>query len=115
MVEMRVRENAQIHGKTIEQAGLRNLSGLFLFALHRNNQEFRPVKPQVKIFSGDILTFAGNTNTITDVVENHKDIQLAEAGMYEKLNHSEMMEVVISYNSSKFTSEWFTLSETILF
>jgi di/tricarboxylate transporter len=97
--EIRVANNATINGKTVEEAGLRNLKGLFLVELHRNGHVFSPVTPQTKVYSRDILLFAGNTETISEMMDVQKDLQLAQAGMYTKMKHTEMIEVVVSYNS----------------
>lgn len=54
-------------GKTVEQAHLRHLPGLFLFQIHRNDEFISPVAPDEKIKQGDRLFFTGLTDTIYDL------------------------------------------------
>ena len=96
---VKVEEHASINGKTVEEAGMRNLRGLFLVEIHRNGQVYSPVRPQTKIFENDLLTFVGNTETISDIMEGHKDLKLEQASVYNDMTRTETIEVVVSSNS----------------
>lgn len=100
IAEVRVSRKASLAGKTIEEAGLRNLKGLFLVEILRKQEAIKPVTPQTKIFNDDILMFAGNTSTISDFVKTKEGLQLAQVGMFSKKPHTELIEVVISHNSN---------------
>ena len=100
LVEIRVRKNSDIIGKTIEKAGLRNLKGLFLVEILRKPKKISAVSPDEIIEGDDILIFAGNTETIADMVISKSGLQLAEVGMFTKKETSQVIEVVISHNSS---------------
>lgn len=54
-------------GKSIEDANLRHLSGLFLFQIIRDNAIIAPVSPDEKIHLSDRLFFTGLTDTIYDL------------------------------------------------
>lgn len=54
-------------GKSIEEANLRHLQGLFLFQIIRNDEIIAPVAPEEKIQLGDRLFFTGLTDTIYDL------------------------------------------------
>jgi di/tricarboxylate transporter len=100
LVPTRIRTNSDIAGKTIQQAGLRNLKGLFLAEIIRGDTQIRPVGPYETLLPDDVLVFAGDTDTITDLVNTNTGLELSEIGMYSRKSKTEAIEVVISYNST---------------
>ncbi len=100
LVHTRIRTDSTLPGKTIQQAELRNLKGLFLAEIIRNEKKIRPVNPGEHLHRDDILVFAGETNTIAELVKSSSGLELAELGMYSRKDHTEAIEVVISHNSS---------------
>jgi di/tricarboxylate transporter len=100
MVEVIVRKGSDIVGKSVAEAGLRNLKGLFLAEIIRESEVIRPVSPATLITEGDILLFAGDTQTIVEMIDSDSGLQLAQVGMFMKKPHTEVMEIVISHNST---------------
>jgi di/tricarboxylate transporter len=100
MVEVIVRKNSDIVGKNVSEAGLRNLKGLFLVEIIRQSEVIRPVSPATLITEGDTLLFAGDTQTIVEMIDSDSGLQLAQVGMFVKKPHTEVMEIVISHNST---------------
>lgn len=100
LVEVQIRPKSKYIGKTIEEANLRNLKGLFLVEIHRNNQTLTAVGPGTVLKENDILIFAGETDTIADMVKSDSGLKLTQVGMFSKKAHTEVREVVISHNSS---------------
>ena len=103
MVEVIVRKNSDIVGKSVGQAELRNLKGLFLAEIIRKSEVIRPVSPATFIYEGDILMFAGDTQTIVEMIDGDSGLQLSQVGMYAKKQHTEVLEIVISHNSTLIT------------
>jgi len=66
-VAMIVEDNCPLVGKSIEEAGLRSLPGLFLFEIQRDDHVIAPVGPDDVIDAGDRLVFAGVVDTIVDL------------------------------------------------
>ena len=67
-VAMRVEDNAPVAGKTIEDAGLRQLPALFLIEIERSDGEIRPAPgPNVHLRAGDRLLFAGVIDSVRDL------------------------------------------------
>jgi len=64
---MIVEESCALIGRSIEDAGLRNLPGLFLFEIQRGDKDITPVAPDEVIAAGDRLVFAGVVSTIVDL------------------------------------------------
>ncbi len=100
IVEARVSEKSNLINKTIEEAGLRNLEGLYLAEIIRNKTVIKAVSSKEIIKNNDILVFAGETEKIADLIDNDKGLIFSEIGMYSKRKKTEIIEVVISYNSS---------------
>jgi di/tricarboxylate transporter len=66
-VEMMVVPGSAIAGKTITEAHLRNLEGVFLVEAERDGQALAPVGPDHRLEAGDRLTFAGNLDRLIDL------------------------------------------------
>jgi len=67
LVEMLVQPGCRLVGKTISQAGLRHLPGLFLIEIDREGQIFGPVAPDEVIQANDRMVFTGVVSTIVDL------------------------------------------------
>jgi len=67
VVEMRVTEDYAHIGKSIEEANLRHLKGLYLFQIIRQDRTLAPVDPGEKIHLHDFLFFTGLPETIYEL------------------------------------------------
>jgi len=99
IVEVRICSGSDYHNKTIASVNLRNLKGLFLVEIIRNDQTISPVAPHDILLEGDLLIFAGNTETIADMVEDNSNIQPSQLGMFARRSKTEVVEVFITPNS----------------
>jgi di/tricarboxylate transporter len=68
-VEMRVLSDGPLVGKSIEEAGLRHLPGLFLARIDRAGEEITPVAPRERLHGGDRLVFAGVLDSVVDLTK----------------------------------------------
>lgn len=68
-VALRAEPGAAVVGLSLEAAGLRHLSGLFLAHIERRHEVLRAVEPGEIVRAGDILVFVG---VRTSVVELHQ-------------------------------------------
>ncbi|MDD2633747.1 MAG: SLC13 family permease [Bacteroidales bacterium] len=100
LVETRIRSESSLPGKSVKQAELRSLKGLFLAEIIRGDTRLRPVNPNEILQKEDVLVFAGDTNTIAELVKTRSGLELSELGMYRRKDHTEAIEVVISHNSN---------------
>jgi di/tricarboxylate transporter len=66
-IEMLVEDGSVLHGKTIEQAGLRQLPGLFLIEIDRNGHIMPAVSTYEVLYNGDRLVFAGVVESVVDL------------------------------------------------
>ncbi|MBN2520881.1 MAG: SLC13 family permease [Bacteroidales bacterium] len=99
LVEAQIRPNSKLIGKTIEEAGLRNLKGLFLVEVIRKSYKITAVSPNVVLNEEDILIFAGETGTIADLIKSDIGLTLPSVGMLVRKKKTEVVEVVISHKS----------------
>ena len=67
LVEMLVQPGCRLAGKTIGEAGLRHLPGLFLIEIDRDGEVIGPVGPDEAIQANDRLVFTGVVSTIVDL------------------------------------------------
>ena len=67
LVEMQVRPECRLIGKTVEEAGLRHLPGLFLIEIERGSDITTPVAPEDRVQAFDRLVFTGVVSTIVDL------------------------------------------------
>jgi len=68
-VETLVSARSPIAGKTIEQAGLRNLPGLYLVEIERDGDRLPAVGPEERIEANDRLVFAGEVDSVVDLLK----------------------------------------------
>jgi di/tricarboxylate transporter len=100
LVEAMVKTSSKFVGKTIENAGLRNLKGLFLVEILRKEKRISAVSPFEVVREEDILVFAGDTKTIAEMVNADVGLELTQIGMFSRKTHTEVLEIVVSHNST---------------
>lgn len=100
LVETWVLNNSPLIDKSVLDAELRNLTGVYLVEIIRNENLISPVNPDEIIQQNDKLIFAGNTNKIVDLVNSDKGLSLPTENTANYSSELEIMECVISNNSS---------------
>ncbi|MGI8657399.1 MAG: SLC13 family permease [Candidatus Limnocylindria bacterium] len=64
---MRVRAGGPADGTSVDEAGLRHLSGVFLVEIDREGRNIAPVGPDELLAGGDVLTFVGLVDHVVDL------------------------------------------------
>ncbi|NJK89003.1 MAG: SLC13 family permease, partial [Myxococcales bacterium] len=67
LAEVRVSLDSPLIGKTIEQAGLRHLPGLFLSRIDRDPEPVLAPWPEEQLRGGDVLVFVGALESVVDL------------------------------------------------
>ncbi|MFC1795349.1 SLC13 family permease, partial [Planctomycetota bacterium] len=67
LVNIQVRPSCRLVGQHVQEAGLRQLPGLFLVEISRDGEVISPVPPDQILRANDILTFTGVVSTIVDL------------------------------------------------
>lgn len=65
-LELLARPDCPLVGRTIRKSGLRDLPGLYVYAIERGTERIIPVSPDERIQAGDVLCFSGIVGTIVD-------------------------------------------------
>jgi di/tricarboxylate transporter len=100
IVEMIVDPGAAIAGQSIEEAGLRQLPGMYLIEIVRDDSVITAVRPTKRLKANDRLVFAGDVRSVVDLKNIH-GLRIAEDQAFKlgKGNHGRrLVEVVISPN-----------------
>lgn len=100
LIEKRLSYNSPLIGKSVLEGGLRNLSGVYLVEIVRNDTTISPVNPKEVIQSDDILIFAGNTDNIVDLTLTDIGVELPEKLTPSSNGKLRVVESVVSNNSS---------------
>ncbi len=65
---LRVRQDGPIAGRTVHDAGLRSLHGVFLAGVERSGQ-LVTARPETMLGPGDVCYFAGDVDDVVDLLE----------------------------------------------
>ena len=98
--ETKVRNKSHLIGKTVQDSGLRDMKGLYLTEIVRRSFRVSPVANDVILDKGDVLVFAGETDNIAEIIGSNSGLVLPEVGMLSKMKRTEVIEIVVSQNSS---------------
>lgn len=101
-VELAVDPDGPLVGKTIEQAGLRNLPGLYIIAIERDGEELSPVSHQQILRTNDRLSLAGVVETVVDLKKIHGLRLIDDADRHDITSshtHLPLYEAVVSEES----------------
>lgn len=99
LVEVTIQSESDFIGKTVSEAGLRNLKSLYLVEVKRENEVFKAISPAFILYKDDILSFAGDTTAIAEFIEQQRGLKLEEGIQHQELKKSELLEVVLSSDS----------------
>ena len=98
-LETQVKRGSSLIGKSIEEAGLRNLKGLFIVGIVRDEQLIKPVNPTEVLTQDDTLLLAGDPESIADLTKPALGLSLPKACNIPLEGRNDIVEVVISHNS----------------
>ena len=97
-VEAIIEPGSPVVGRTITQAGLRNLEGLYLAEIQRGNSVLSAVGPQIILMANDRLIFVGDTNAIIDL-RKIKGLSLLDSVSFPDSSQRVFVEVIVAQNS----------------
>lgn len=100
VVETKVRPGSRLIGQSVQDAGLRNLNGVFLIEIVRTEHVITPVEPEEVIEEGDSLMFVGETERIVELVDGSNGLELSKHTEFDSGEGRTIVEAVIPANSS---------------
>jgi di/tricarboxylate transporter len=101
-LEMIVEDGAAIAGRSIADAGLRSLQGVYLVEIERDGHRISSVRPDELLAEGDRLTFAGAVDRIVDLqaVRGLRSAEERHFGRVGTAQERRLYEAVVAPSSS---------------
>lgn len=99
LLETRINLNSPLIGKSILDAGLRNLKDVFLVELIREGNLIRPAGPNEILNENDILVFTGDVESLVELVKNKPGIELTNFESHSNEILENITEAVVPANS----------------
>lgn len=103
-LEVSIDPRGPLVGKTVQDAGLRDLKRVYLVEIERDGNIVTAVSSEEKLKGGDRLVFAGNTEAISDLLRIKGIIPSAETGQPHALDintaERRLVEAVVSPHCS---------------
>jgi di/tricarboxylate transporter len=99
IVETEVVTGSKLIGKTVKDAGLRNLQDVFLVEIIRHDRVISPVSPEEELEAGDALFFSGNTQSIYRLIKEDNGLTVPKEGSVDEEQFN-FVEAVIPANSA---------------
>ncbi len=94
-VETKLAKDAPEVGKSVEQAGFRQLMGLYLVELQRGTQLIAPVAPNEVLQSGDRLFFAGELSQVDELLRARIGLVLPQREMTDRAHEAPLVEAMV--------------------
>src|SRR5690606_9638589 len=91
---------SQMIGRTVREAGLRNLKEMFLVEITRGGRNINPVSPNEAIQEGDRLFFSGNTKAIFSLIQEANGLSIPEETHISNHGFFHLVEAVVPSSSS---------------
>ena len=99
IVETIVFSGSPLIGKSVTDAGLRNLKDLFLVEIIRGDRLISPVAPNEILKENDYLFFSGNTQSIFKLINDDNGLKIPKEDRMESRGQFNFTEAVIPANS----------------
>lgn len=99
LIEARIRRNSALVGKSVEEANLDILKGIYIVEIIRNKEIITPVSNEEILRKGDILLFTGEIDQISDLVRRTSGLRLVDNKFFKEQEKINIIEAVIPYNS----------------
>ena len=100
LLETVLDKKSPLAGRTVKEAGLRSLKGVYLVEIIRQNEIVSPVEPTEKIYQQDVLIFAGDTENIMELLDNGRGLVLPKPADTRDKDKVNVIEAVVGANSS---------------
>ena len=100
IVETEISAGSPLIGKSVKEAGLRNLKDVFLVEIIRDDRVVSPVSPEERLDAGDALFFSGNTQSIYDLIRDDNGLSIPQEQSADIEEQFNFVEAVIPANSA---------------
>jgi di/tricarboxylate transporter len=100
IVETEISHGSPLIGKTVKDAGLRNLQDVFLVEIIRDGRIISPVSPDEVLEPNDSLFFSGNTQSIYNLIKEDNGLSVTKDEIGDQEEQFNFVEAVIPANSA---------------
>ncbi|PLX08066.1 MAG: SLC13 family permease [Marinilabiliales bacterium] len=98
--EAQLRKGSHLIGLQLEESGLSSMEGVELIEIQRGDNKLHNHNKETILNEGDVLFFAGYSESIGDILDPKSGLTFSEVGAFHKKSHTEIVEVVVSQNST---------------
>ncbi len=99
LVETRIMAGSPLIGKTVEEAGMRNLQSVFLTEIIRGDLRITPVRPVHRLKMDDVLLFAGESSSVFELIAKTPGLELSKHKKFALAGDGEVLEAIVTQNS----------------
>jgi len=99
-VEAIIKKDSPLVDSTVSKAGFRNLKGLYLVEILRDERAISPIPPDYIMKEEDVLIFAGDTSAVEEIKKSDLGLKLPKMVDRMALEKTSVNEIVVSFNSS---------------
>lgn len=99
LVETTIHPGSPLIGRNVETAGLRNLKSVFLTEIIRGDLRITPVRPTHTLKADDILLFAGEKDSMLELIGNTPGLDLSKQKQFAVSGNGEIVEAIVTQNS----------------
>lgn len=99
-VEAIIKKGSRLINTSVKHAGFRNLKGLYLVEILRNEKNIYPVPPDFMLEEEDTLIFAGETTAVEEIERRNLGLTLPKMVDHMAMDKTSVNEIVVSFNSS---------------
>ncbi len=99
IIETEILRGSPLIGKTVREAGLRNLRDVFLVEIIRDERVISPASPEEVLREKDALFFSGNPQAIYQLIKEDNGLSVPEDHETEANGHFNFVEAVIPAHS----------------
>jgi len=100
LFELQLKKGSEVIGKTRSESQFLKNEGFMLVDVFREGEQYHQVEPDFVFNENDILVFAGQKESIAELVNADKHRIIPSVGMFSKKKQSEIVEIVVSHKSS---------------
>lgn len=100
LIELMVPPASRLNGMTVEDAGFRELEGVYLVQLFRGNEDIGVPSPGEILHEGDSLIFAGNVESARDLAEEKHLVPGGANYFRREGRETTLLEGVVRYDSA---------------
>ena len=105
ILEAQIRPKSHLINKPLHQSGLIGIEGLFLFEIIRDKQTIKVSDEGLILKENDMLRFAAESNNVADLLSDTSGLTFPKVGMLKHKSKTELVEVVVSHNSTLISKE----------